>query len=169
MEELIQMAKEEDKDAFTQAVLQIQKDLYVVAKSRLKKEDDICDAMQNTMLLGFQNIKKLKENCYFKTWMVRILINQCNNFYRKRERRDISFEEKNWEEYFGEAKVEANELEFEDLISCLKKDEKTIMTLYYVLQYTTKEISQIIGQKESTIRSKIARAKVKIKKNYLGG
>lgn len=47
-------------------------------------------------------------------------------------------------------------------------EERTIIAMYYSQNYTTKEISDILNIKESTIRSKMLRAKAKIKEK-LGG
>lgn len=59
-------------------------------------------------------------------------------------------------------------MDFDILIKDLSNQEKAIMTLYYYLGYTTKEISKILNIREGTIRSKISRAKIKIKNQYKG-
>lgn len=165
MEELIEKAKNKDKEAFTKLILDIQKDLYYIARIKLQNEEDICDAMQETMLAAFEEINKLKENKYFKTWIIKILINQCNKTYRRQKW--ISLEENDCYNYI--AKEEKNDkIDFDILIKNLNNQEKTIMTLYYYLGYTTKEISKILNIREGTIRSKISRAKIKIKNQYKG-
>ena len=60
MEELIEKAKNGDKDAFGNIMLSLEKDLYRIAKLRLKNNDDIYDAVQETILIAFKSIKKLK-------------------------------------------------------------------------------------------------------------
>ena len=50
MEELIQKAKNGDKEAFTTIMLSLEKDLYKIAKTRLKNDDDIYDAIQETII-----------------------------------------------------------------------------------------------------------------------
>lgn len=50
------------------------------------------------------------------------------------------------------------------LLRCLNKSEKIVMTLYYGKKYTTKDIAEILSESEGTVKSKISRAKVKIKK-----
>ena len=74
MEELIQKAKNGDKEAFTTIMLSLEKDLYKIAKTRLKNDDDIYDAIQETIIEAFKSIKKLKNTEAFKTWIIRILI-----------------------------------------------------------------------------------------------
>lgn len=61
MEELIQKAKKEDKEAFTKLILEISNDLYKIAKTRITNTQDIEDAIQETMIEAFKSIKKLKD------------------------------------------------------------------------------------------------------------
>ena len=83
MEELIEQAKKGDKNAFSQLIKNIENDLYWIAKTRIKNDDDIGDVLQETIYKCYKNIKKLRENSYFKTWIVNILINECNYIYKK--------------------------------------------------------------------------------------
>ena len=60
MEELVKKAKIGDKDAFSTLILLLEKDLYKIAKMRLKDDEDVYDAVQETILIAFKSIKKLK-------------------------------------------------------------------------------------------------------------
>ena len=166
MEELVEKAKNGDSDAFTNLILNIEKDLYYIAKSKINDENDIDDIIQETMMIAFFNIKKLKNNNFFKTWVIRILINNCNKFYKRKKLKSIDENEeiKN----ISSVGIDLSNVEFEDFISFLNEEERTILTLYYYLGYTTKEISKILNKREGTICSKISRAKIKIKEKYKG-
>lgn len=165
MEELVERAKEKDEVAFAKLIKNIEKELYVVAKARLNDKEDIGDAMQETIFKGYRNINKLKNNYSFKPWIIKILINECNHIYKKKEH-TISYDDKEMEKYI--ANVENNEdLEFDLLIKDLNYEEKTILTMYYCSKYTTKEIGQILNKKENTIKSKISRSKEKLRNKLL--
>lgn len=166
MEELVERAKNEDSDAFTNLILNIERDLYCIARSKIDNENDIEDIMQETMIIAFLNIKKLKNNSFFKTWVIRILINNCNKFYKRKKHKSIDEEEEI--KKIGSVEMDLSNIEFKDFISFLNEDERTILTLYYYLGYTTKEISKILNKREGTICSKISRAKIKIKEKYKG-
>ncbi len=49
--------------------------MYKVAKVRSNSEEDIGDAIQDTILSDYKSICSLKEVNYFKTWIIKILIN----------------------------------------------------------------------------------------------
>lgn len=166
MEELVEKAKNDNSDAFTSLILNIEKDLYCIARSKIDNENDIDDIMQETMIIAFLNIKKLKNNSFFKTWVIRILINNCNKFYKRKKHKSIDEDEEI--NKIGSVEMDLSNIDFKDFISFLNEDERTILTLYYYLGYTTKEISKILNKREGTICSKISRAKIKIKEKYKG-
>lgn len=156
MEELVEKAKNNDKTAFSELIMTIKKELYLIAKTKLKNDDDIGDAIQETIFKSYKNIKKLRDNSMFKTWLIKILINECNNIYRKKSKFTISYEENEMEKYLS-TNDESENTEFEILIKDLDNEEKLILTLYYCSKYTVKEISKIRRIKENTIKSKMAR------------
>lgn len=140
--------------------------MYLIAKTKLSNDDDIADCISEAILISYKNIKKLKHNEFFKTWIIRILINECNKFYKKNRKKNISIEDNNLENYLVFEEEFENNLSFDVVITDLDEDEKLILTLYYCSNYTTKEISKILKKNENTIRSKISRAKNKLKKKY---
>ncbi len=168
MEELVKKAKNNDEEAFDKLITLIEKEMYLIAKTRLKNDDDIADALQETILKCFQNIYKLRDAKLFKTWTIKILINECNKIYRKKEKYKISLEDNEIEKYI-KLEENYNNIGFDILIRKLEDDEKLILTLYYCSGYTTKEIGKILHKSENTIKSKMLRSKKKLKKQYEGG
>lgn len=166
MEELVKRARNNDEEAFDQIIINIEKELYLIAKSRLDNDDDIADVMQETILSCYKNIHKLRENAVFKSWAIRILINKCNDIYKKKRKNTISLDKDNME--IEDKYIHDDNLSFYILIRNLNEEEKTILTMYYYFKYTTKEISKILKINENTIKSKIIRAKTKLKNEYGG-
>lgn len=169
MEELLYGAIKGEEEAFTSLMLSYEKDLYKIAKLRLNKNDDICDAMQNTLLLVYKNVKKIRNISFFKTWVIKILINECNKIYKK-QKNVISFEDNEMEKYISNANTNnlSEDLDFEILIKILNYDEKQIIQLYYGNDLAIKDISMILQMNENTIKTKMRRAKLKIKNYYEG-
>lgn len=73
------------------------------------------------------------------------------------------FEEEITDTNYNIDKVESKN-NLERLLNCLNENEKLVITLYYCKNYTTKEISEILLESEGTIKSRISRAKTKVKK-----
>lgn len=142
-------------------ILEYQEMLYKIAKTRLRNEDDICDAVQDALISAYKNLNSLKNNKYFKTWLIKILINKCNDISSNKETRNVSFDVIS-EDKAMSSKDFTNDFGIEYLIASLNKDEQTILTLYYLEGYKEKDISKILEIKYATIRTKIRRAKEKI-------
>ena len=164
MENLIKRAKDGDKEAFTELMLTIEEELYRISKVRLKNEDNIADAIQNTMLIAFKSIKRLKHVEYFKTWIIRILVNECNYIYRKNKKVEISYEDIQNDINISEFDKVDEKLDFDFICSKLDYQERMIIILYYKDRFTDKEIGKILNIKENTVKTKRTRIKLKIKK-----
>ena len=105
-------------------ILEYQETLYRIAKSRLACEDDICDVVQNTLISAYKSLNTLKNEKYFKTWLIKILINKCNNFYSELKKDNVSFDI--LEEHTLLNKEDfTNNFSIEYLINSLSKDEQT--------------------------------------------
>ena len=72
---LVNLAKKNNKEAFSKLIEIIKKDLYLIAKTKLNNEDDIADVIQDTIISCYKNIKSLRDNKSFKAWAIKILIN----------------------------------------------------------------------------------------------
>lgn len=169
MEELIEKAKKGEKEAFTELVLKNELKLYKIAKARLKNELDVQDVVQETMLQLFKKLPSLKDNTKFELWLYKILINQCNEKYRKNRISMVPLETiENQKTYSEEMKWE-DKLDYEKILEMFSSQEKTILLLYYSNGYTTKQISEILDKNENTIKTKLRRMKEKIKKHWERG
>lgn len=79
-------AKNGDREAFLSLINENRLNIYRVAKGILNNEHDIEDAIQNTIIKSFEKISTLKNDDFFRTWIIRILINECNDILRKNKR-----------------------------------------------------------------------------------
>ena len=78
MIQLVKRSISGDADAFLELMEKNSLAMYKVARGILDNDEDAADAMQDTILTCFEKIHTLKNPEYFKTWMIRILINECN-------------------------------------------------------------------------------------------
>lgn len=170
MEELILSAQNGNEEAFTKLILSINDDLYKIAKTRISNEDDIANAVQETMIETYKSIKKLNSPNKFKKWVITILINKCNRIYRRKYKNDVSIDEYNLDYVKTNNIIDIeNDLNFFDIIKNLNYNERIIIVLYYMEEYTVKEIKEILKMNENTINTHLYRARQKIKLNLNGG
>ena len=169
MKELLNGARKGNKYAFEEIVNRIYKKLYIIAKAKLMDEQEAQEVVWDSLLTAHNKLWVLRDINKFNSWITKIVINNCNSVIRKRKIQQVSFVceklDNNGTSESEYVDIEDN-IDFFDLLSELNDDERTIIAMYYSEEYTTKEISETLKINENTIRSKIKRAKQKIKNKY---
>lgn len=159
---LIRKAKKGDKDAFCRLMDEQMQSMYKIAISYVKNDEDAADAIQDTILSCYENLKSLKYNRHFKTWMIRILINKCKDILQRKNRMICTDEMP--EMPFHEAEYAS--AEWAQMLEPLDEKYRMIVLLYYMEGFNTREISEILDMKESTVKSRLQRGRKQIAKMY---
>ena len=126
-----------------------------IAFAYLGNEEDVADAMQETILSAFEKLDTLRRAEYFRTWLIRILINQCIAMRRHRSRTVPMNEAEEASQFYDFS----TDLEFNDLLKTLPEDSRLIFQMYYGEQFSIGEIAQLLHMKENTVKSKIHRGR----------
>lgn len=162
--ELVLKAKKHDKDAFTALIQQYKLSMYKAAKAILKNEEDIADAMQDTILDCWEKIHTLRKPEFFKTWLMRILINNCNAIYNQKSRvvldNEIILE--------GTAESDYENVEWQDMMNCLNEKQRIVVELYYVEQFKVREIAEILQIGQSAVKGRLQSARKSLEAYYSG-
>lgn len=169
MKELIEQAITGDDLAYEQIVSPMLRDLYNIARAKLDNPDDVDDVIQETLLKLYKNLSKIRETKYLKTWAIRVLVNECNNIYRIKNRTVnlIDKIEKNtdvMEEYVD--KID-DDFSNNSLLQDLTETERRITTLFYDKHYKLQEISKMLNMNYSTAKGYLFRSRKKIYKRSL--
>lgn len=143
-----------DKEEFTRAVLEYESALYRVAKSMLGSEADCADAAQNALLRAWEKQHTLRDTAYFKTWLTRILINECRAMLRQRAR-FVPLEEEAAE---GEIAPERDSGLYEAVMG-LDVKYRVPFVLYYIEGFRTREIASMLKLPEGTVKTRLRRAR----------
>lgn len=154
---MIKAQRENDAESFIQLMELNRQSMLKVARSYLSSEQDIADAMQDTILTCYEKLHTLQQPQYFKTWLIRIVINKCKDILRQNR----------MEELPGELKAQAADdasyadVEFRELLRQVDEKYRTILVLYYVEGFHTKEIAGLLEMNEHTVKSRLVRARKK--------
>ncbi|MGL5038078.1 MAG: RNA polymerase sigma factor [Aeromonas sp.] len=149
----IKLAKLKDNEAFSILIFENLTSMYRVAKGILSRPQDIEDAIQNTTLIAFNKIKSLKEEKYFKTWLIRILINECNKIYKYNKKTINQIVENTYT-------IDTTEnIDLYNAISRLSVEFRVSTILFYFDNLTYKEIATVLNIPEGTVKSRVFRAK----------
>ena len=156
---LVKKAKKGDKEAFSELIRDIRVDLYKISKGFFKNEEDVKDVISETILTAYEKISTLENDKLFKTWIIRILINKCNDSLKKNSKIIFLNNE------ISEVTHEDNPIEYYDLYNAIKllnENIQNIVILYYFNDLSISEISKITNIKEGTIKSRLARGREKL-------
>lgn len=160
MQLLAEKAMQGDKEAFVELMQLYEGDMYRIARGYFHEINDVEDVMQDTILRALEHIGELREPVYFKTWLLRILINRCNLVCRDRKH----YAENGSEQITAAAHDAFSELEFRVLIDSLSFKYRTVLLLYYGMHFSAREIGDILKTSENTVRSRLRRARKELEK-----
>jgi RNA polymerase sigma-70 factor (ECF subfamily) len=167
--ELIKQILNGNMNAFTFLVNRYQKLVVHITGRLIQRQDELEDVCQEVFLKVYQNLGKYRNECKLSTWIATIAYNTSINYLRKfkkgiEENTDDEAALRNWSEH------EINDFEKTDLhrylrdqIELLPVHYRTVLTLYYLEEFSYPEIVQITGMPEGTIKSYLFRAKALIK------
>jgi len=172
---LVRAAQKGDLDAFNELVLYYQGAAYNLAYRILGDREAAADAVQEAFLKAYTNLKRFRGGS-FKAWIFRIVTNACYDALRYRQRKGAaSLEEMAGElnhSPLGASTAESPE-EYalrqelgrfiQKALNSLPPDQRTIIVLSDVEGCDYKEIAEILGLPLGTVKSRLSRARAKVR------
>ena len=122
---------------FTQKLLESELMRYRIACALLRSETDRQDAMQETALKAWKNRASLREEQYFRTWISRIMVNECHNLHRKNSRYVPM------EELPDRPAPDSGEQETRLMLESLPEKQRIPLVLHYLEGFSLEEIAQV--------------------------
>jgi RNA polymerase sigma-70 factor (TIGR02954 family) len=153
-EKLVQNAINGDDEAFLKLMQLYKIDLYKTALSYLKNEQEALEAIQEVTYRAYKSIGTVREASYFKTWLIRIMINYCNDQLKKNRRVLLN------EDIIQAQGISENheELELKDAMLALDERSREILTLKYFHDLKIKEIASSMQCPEGTVKTWLNKA-----------
>ena len=133
--------------------------MYHIAKSLLYSDADCADAIQEAIVKAFSKLHTLKDDSYARTWLIRIVMNECYAIMR-REKKIISLEEYQMD---GQTAEQKDYSDLYEAIFKLPEQIKLCVTLYYMEGYSVKEVAALLDTTESAVKNRLAKARGKLK------
>ena len=143
-------------------ILSSERQLYATAKTILSDDQDCTDAIQESIVKAFSKIDTLKKDRYAKTWLMRILINECYNIARR-----INVNEPLDEGYAENMKQPKENRDYSELyraVNELKEELRIPVILYYMEEFNIREIAQILEISEGAVQKRLVKARKTLKK-----
>ena len=149
------------REDFEERIIGMQDTLYRISSTLLAAPCDREDAIQECIFKALDKREKLRDDRAMQSWVIRSLINECYGILRQ-ARRVYPREELPEREMDEGADPEVFRLLFS-----LESRFRLPMVLYYVEGYSTQEIARMLRVPCGTIRSRLARARKRLKAELL--
>lgn len=174
--ELIQQVLQGDQDAFGLLVKKYQKGVHALAWRKIGDFHIAEEITQDAFLKAYHKLDTLKNHNLFAGWLYVIATRLCSDWLEKKSRSievletvDVStVEQGTYSQYMAEKQgTEADETRREivkRLLQKLPESERTVITLYYFGEMTCEAIGEFLGVSENTIKSRLSRARNRLKK-----
>ena len=163
-----------DADAFEHIVKKYEKKVYNLALRYLKNRDDALDLSQEVFIQVYNNLAQFRGDSQFSTWIYRVTYNKCVDMLRKTQklRRNVvmSTDDENFfETRDRRASIEENYEGRETLVTVMKiidtlpSEQRDVVILRYIKDLSYSQIADVLEIAEGTVKSRLNRARLKIK------
>ena len=174
--ELIQNILAGDEAAFSTLVEKYQKGIHALAWRKIGDYHIAEEITQDTFLQAHKKLASLKDPRLFPGWLYVIADRLCRAWFRKKQLKNIqsletiseeTLEKAAYANYVCEQReetaVEHQRQIVQKLMAKLPESERTVMVLYYLGEMNCKEISKFLGVSPHTIKSRLRRARERLK------
>lgn len=172
--DLIDRAKNGDQDAIGELYNRTYNNVYFTVKALIKSEDTILDIVQDSYVKGFQSLSQLQDPDKFRAWMKRIAHNRAVDYIRKtkpvmfstmstEEDEVVEFEDDRVEN-LPEVVIDQKETTrlVKEILDSLSEEQRLVVGMFYYEQMSVKEIAELMGVSENTVKSRLVYARKKI-------
>ena len=132
-----------------------------MAYQALKNRADAEDVMQTALLRLLERDTAFESEAHMRNWLIRVAINESRKILRGAWRRHIFSLNEDWD---APAFDNTAQRELFDAVMHLPRNDRMVIYLFYYEEMTTEEIACILSVKPTTIRSRLRRARQKLKR-----
>ena len=174
--ELIERTLEGDSQAFAALVEKYQEQIHALAWQKIGDFHIAQEITQDTFITAYQKLSTLTHHNRFAGWLYVITSNKCNMWHRKKKPKLQSLEETDpmeleevyYSEYMSRQREEAANKNqraiVRKLLNKLRESERTVVTMHYLAGLTCEEIGRFLGVSPNTVKSRLHRARERLKK-----
>lgn len=153
-----------DRKAFLELIEPQKENLYKIAYTYVKNEQDALDIIQETMFKAYKGINKLENPKYFDTWLTKILINIAITTFNK-NKKVINMEVSDIESSYNHMDKYDDKLDLEIELDKLEPKYREVIVLRYFKDFTIKEIAKILDIPLGTAKTNLYRGLETLRKS----
>jgi len=143
---------------FEQEYPKFEKSLFLLAVSYVHNTEDAKDILQDALLSACQNVGKLRQPEYFKTWLTRIVINKSKNFLKAKRYTEELTDKLNV--FYN---IPERDMEIMDALCRMEPKAAAYISLRFYNGMTYQEVAKALKQPVSTVKYKTGKALSQLK------
>ena len=165
--ELLERFENGEKEAFTELVIRHQKSVYSLAYRLIGDEREASDIAQRVFVNAYSSISSFRRKSEFRTWIFRITINLCKNYFRSNpEKREVQLEGlplAQPETPLTQLLEEERKMRVKAMLDRLPEKQRLTIILRVYQELSYKEIAKLINCAEGTVKANIFHALNKLR------
>lgn len=135
--------------------------LYRVAVAELRSESDAQDAVQDVFIKYITNTPSFKSDEHQRAWFLRVTVNCCHDYLRKRKVRQEHLEKT---ALTADSASNKAQLELFETLSCIPEKYKSTVILHCLEGLSLQEVAEVLGVSLSAAKMRLSRARELLRK-----
>ena len=183
-EQLIRRAQQGDNGAFEELLLLHQKKVYNLCLRMSANPDDALDLSQEAFLRAWRSLGQYQFEANFSTWLFRLTSNICIDFLRRKKRRQETSLTESYDDSDEGAELSVpdaqpgpeqqaitneTKIELARAMEQLSPEHREILQLRVIEDLQYEQIADILGVRVGTVKSRLARARLALRKILKAG
>jgi RNA polymerase sigma-70 factor, ECF subfamily len=182
--ELVRRAQQGDHSAYEDLVRMHQQRLLTVVGGILRRSEDVEDVAQQALVKAYVSLKRFDQRAAFGTWLYKIAVNECWDYFRKKKVRRLVYEADLSEEQIEhleslpehtggalklgqDAATRTEQRDLLDQLLCeLDEHDRSMLVMKEVGGFTVEEIGEALGLNVNTVKVRLFRARAKLVEIY---
>lgn len=148
-------------DDFEKAVIRNNQRLFLIALSFTKSTHDAQDILQNVFLKLLKYSEEFTSDEHLDKWLTTVCVNESKNYIKSLFRKHQSIDD--CEIVSPDIFENSMQSDLYNVVMSLPKKDRTVIHLFYYEDMSIKEISSILKSTESTVKTRLSRARKKLK------
>lgn len=159
MEMILSQTQDDARERFAAAVTAHRRAMYRAARALLSSDADAEDAVSEAILRAWQAFGRLRDEKALKSWLIKITVNCAYEHHRRGAH--VTYTD-DLEPLAGGAE-DKHDFTLWDAVCALPEDYRVATVLFYYEDMTTAEIAKTLGVREGTVRSRLSRARNRLR------
>lgn len=145
-------------EAFCEKIREYENAMYALAFSVLRNDEDVADAISESVIKAYCHIDQLKEDKAFKAWLLKIVHHTSVEMLRKR-RPTVDIEEQTDLADRSSPEDLSAKIALRDAVEALRQPYRTVVILYYYECLSVEDIAAVTSASKGAVKKQLSRAR----------